>query len=145
MGKKNRGNLQWNPNQSMVLMLVYAKRANFTTERRLWTTFFAFAFFVHENSFQNNRLLPSSKNPHFQNEAKCSTFLVKMSFICMRLKMIWALNLVWYRGPGELGNGILTNLDFGNEACSWSLLVWRKQYMHKWIFRLVLLKNAFLR
>ena len=29
---------------------------------------------------------PSSKNPHFQNEAKCTTCLVKMSFICMRLK-----------------------------------------------------------
>ena len=29
----------------------------------------------------SNRPLPSSKNPHFQNEAKCTTFLVKMSFI----------------------------------------------------------------
>ena len=29
---------------------------------------------------------PSYKNPHFQNEAKCTTFLVKMSFICMRMK-----------------------------------------------------------
>ena len=38
--------------------------------------------------YQNwqNRPLPSSKNPHFQNEAKCTTFLVKMSFICMRMK-----------------------------------------------------------
>ena len=34
----------------------------------------------------DNRPLPSSKNPHFQNEASCSTFLVKMSFICMRMK-----------------------------------------------------------
>ena len=32
-----------------------------------------------------NRPLPSSKNPHFQNEAKCTTFLVEMSFVCMRL------------------------------------------------------------
>ena len=31
-----------------------------------------------------NRPFPSSKNPDFQNEAKCTTFLVKMSFICMR-------------------------------------------------------------
>ena len=29
----------------------------------------------------SNKPLPSSKNPHFQNEAKCTTFLVKMSFI----------------------------------------------------------------
>ena len=35
---------------------------------------------------QTNRPLPSSKNPHFQNEAKCTTFLVKMSFICIRMK-----------------------------------------------------------
>ena len=34
------------------------------------------------------RQLASSKNPHFQNEAKCTTFLVKMSFICMRMKII---------------------------------------------------------
>ena len=33
-----------------------------------------------------NRPLPSSKNPHFQNEARCTTFFVKMSFICMRMK-----------------------------------------------------------
>ena len=51
-----------------------------------------------------NRPLPSSKNPHFQNEAKCSTFLVKMSFICMRMKNHfhikgWALNLVLIQRP----------------------------------------------
>ena len=33
-----------------------------------------------------NRPLPSSENPHFRNEAKCTTFLVKMSFICTRMK-----------------------------------------------------------
>ena len=33
-----------------------------------------------------NRPLPSSKNPHFQNVARCTTFLVKMSFICIRMK-----------------------------------------------------------
>ena len=31
-----------------------------------------------------NRPLPSSEDPHFQNEARCTTSLVKMSFICMR-------------------------------------------------------------
>ena len=29
---------------------------------------------------------PSSKNPHFQNEARCTTFLVKISFMRMRMK-----------------------------------------------------------
>ena len=37
-------------------------------------------------TFHFNRPLPSSKNPHFQNEARCATFLVKMSLICMRMK-----------------------------------------------------------
>ena len=32
-----------------------------------------------------NRPFPSSKNSHLQNEAKCKTFVVKMSFICMRI------------------------------------------------------------
>ena len=30
--------------------------------------------------------LPSSKNPRFQNEARCTTFLLKMTFICTRMK-----------------------------------------------------------
>ena len=45
-------------------------------------------------------------NPHFQNEAKCTTlsFLVKMSFICRRMKNHfhikgWALNLVLIQRP----------------------------------------------
>ena len=59
-----------------------------------------------------NMPLPSSKNPHFQNEAKCSTFLVEMSFICMRMKNHfhiegWAPNLVLIQRLGELGNGLL--------------------------------------
>ena len=46
-----------------------------------------------------------SKNPHFQNEAKCRTFLVNMGFICMRMKYhfhikSWALNLVLIKRPG---------------------------------------------
>ena len=45
------------------------------------------------------------KNPHFQNEAKCTTFLVKMSFICMKVKSHFhtkgcALNLVLIQRPG---------------------------------------------
>ena len=45
------------------------------------------------------RLLPSSKNPHFQNEVKCTTFHVK-----------WKaehLTSFWYRG---LGNSEMTYL-----------------------------------
>ena len=35
----------------------------------------------------DSRPLPRSKNPYSQNEANlCTTFLVEMSFICMRMK-----------------------------------------------------------
>ena len=53
----------------------------------------------------SNRPLPSSKNPHFQNEARCTIFLVKMSFICMRMKNDfhikgWAPTVVLKQRPG---------------------------------------------
>ena len=47
----------------------------FTTSKVVWQ----FVLIV-------NRPLPSSKNPHFQNEARYTTFHVKMSFICMRME-----------------------------------------------------------
>ena len=31
----------------------------------------------------NNRPFPSSKESHFQNEAKCETFVVKMRNVCI--------------------------------------------------------------
>ena len=37
------------------------------------------------------RSFPSSKNSHFQNEAKRKTFLVKKGFICMRIKNYFIL------------------------------------------------------
>ena len=40
----------------------------------------------HSKKYTGNRPLSSSRNPHFQNEARCTTFLVKMIFICMRMK-----------------------------------------------------------
>ena len=58
------------------------------------------------------RPLLSSKKPHFQNEAKCITFPVKISFICMRMKNHfyikgWVLvTSFWYGGPGELRNDL---------------------------------------
>ena len=50
------------------------------------------------------KILPSFKNPRFQNEAKCTTFLGKISFICMRMKYHfhikgWALNLILIQRP----------------------------------------------
>ena len=55
------------------------------------------------------RPFPSSSGPLYQNEVRCSTFLVEMSFICMRMKNHfhslfrikgWAPNLVLIQRPG---------------------------------------------
>ena len=41
---------------------------------------------------RKNRSFPSSRNSHFQNEAKCETFVVKMSFICIIIKNHFHIN-----------------------------------------------------
>ena len=51
-----------------------------------------------------SRRLRSVKNPHFQNEAKCTTLFVKLAFICMRMKNHfhikgWVLTLVLIQRP----------------------------------------------
>ena len=44
-------------------------------------------FPVNMNIMITFKPIPSSKIPHFQgDEAKCKTFLVKMSLICVRIK-----------------------------------------------------------
>ena len=57
------------------------------------------------------RPFPSSKKSHFQNEAKCETFVVKMSFICIIIKNHFhingfALSLALKVRFLELGNGL---------------------------------------
>ena len=76
----------------------------------IWNYKYNFRPKLHDTKF--NRPLLSSKNPHFQNEAKCTMLIVKMSFICMRIKNDflkgWApIPLFWSRCSGELGNGLL--------------------------------------
>ena len=48
----------------------------------LWNKYFGIAY----------RPFPSSKKSHFQNEAKCETFVVKMSFICIIIKNHFHIN-----------------------------------------------------
>ena len=72
-----------------------------------------------QNRNERNRPLPSSKNPHFQNEAKYTTFLVKMSFICMRMKNHfhmkgWALNLVFMQSPRGTRKGPIVLHRYSN-------------------------------
>ena len=61
-------------------------------------------FFLSAESI--NRPLPGSKIPQVQNEARCTTFLVKMSFISMKMKNDfhikgWARTLVLKQRPEE--------------------------------------------
>ena len=64
--------------------------------------------------YQSNRPFPSSLVPLFQSESKCQSILMKMTFICMKMKLhaelifIWKvlhLDSFWNRGTTELGNG----------------------------------------
>ena len=57
--------------------------------------------------------LPSSKNPHFQNEAKCTILFVKISFICVRGK----ITLFWYRGQGNSKKKIITGQRYFKNGC----------------------------
>ena len=55
------------------------------------------------------RPFPSSKNRYLENEAMCKTFLAKMSFIWIRIKIVFIqmashLASSWNRGLRQLGN-----------------------------------------
>ena len=53
-----------------------------------------------------DRSIPSSKNSHLQNQSTCKTFLVKISFIWVRLTAS-PLASLWNRGLSQLGNDLL--------------------------------------
>ena len=65
---------------------------------------------------RDNRPFPSSLVPLFQSESKCETILMKMTLICMKMKLhaelifirkVSHLDSFWNRGTRELGNGLL--------------------------------------
>ena len=63
--------------------------ANSTAKENGPTTSVVCTFFVYSHF---NRLFPSFKIFHFQNEAQCKNFLVIMSPICMRIKRNFHIN-----------------------------------------------------
>ena len=93
---------------------------------------------------RTNGPLPSSKNPRFQNEAKCTTFVVKMSFICMRMKNHfhikgWVLNLVLIQRPGGTRKWHILRVlkKLRNEGTVFALQTARQPHDHiKWQSRL---------
>ena len=69
-----------------------------------------------------NRTLPSSKKSHFQNEAKCKTFLV--SYFCMRMRNLFHINgfarsLALKQRLGVTGNGLFWKFE---DLCFFSFL-----------------------
>ena len=71
---------------------------------------------MNTNGETEDRPFPSSLVPLFQGESKCETILMKMTLICMKMKLhaelifIWKvshLDSLWNRGTRELGNGLL--------------------------------------
>ena len=78
-----------------------------------FTARFFFMRFVKKNTRRRlfNRPLSSSRNPHFQNKPKSTTFLVKMRFISTTMKNHFrikgqALNLVLILRLGGTRNGL---------------------------------------
>ena len=66
------------------------------------------SIFSHPLLFWRNMPFLSSQNPHFQTEVKCKTFLVILSFICIRKKKkVSLIASLWNRGFGQLGYGLL--------------------------------------
>ena len=60
-------------------------------------------YFKSGEALTANKPFLSSKTPHFENEAKCKTFLVIMSLICMRIKDQFHLASLLNRGLNQLG------------------------------------------
>ena len=85
--------MQWKP---LSITFTYCDLSHQITSLRLRSTIW---------NCECNRLLPSSIKSHFQNEAKCKTFLVKMRFNCTIIKIILAS--LWNRGLEQLENGLL--------------------------------------
>ena len=91
---------------------------------------------------KGNWPFPSSKNSHFRNEAKFKTFLVKMKFICMRIKIIFIsmashLASLWNRGlkmtdwrqKSEISQNNLRSLFSNRNCCFYSLDVKAWQFL----------------
>ena len=104
-----------------------------------------------------NRPLLTSKNPHFQNEAKCTTVLVKTSFIYMRIKNHFhikrlALNLVLIPRPGgtlewPIANGWYVNNIWGggggqHDRCFSTDVTSIVDYMRLWFASLTMSTEA---
>ena len=108
-------------NSTWVLYLYYTKSPLYLVEThvsyshglslRTVATIFGILWVGNRSS---KRPFSSSKNSHFQNEAKCKNFLLKMKSVWMRIKNVDRLIAshlasLWNRGLTQLGNGLLVD------------------------------------
>ena len=95
-----------------------------------------------------NRPLPSSKNPHFQNEAKCTTFLVKINFVCSGVRIVFIskaghLTSFWKRGPGELGNDLVRHVKVFSRLLEVNGNWWKLKLNGLWHRKILILEHYF--
>ena len=114
---------------------------NLSFENLMWhifllisTNYLMFQFVPECSMFQflltPNRPFPSSLVPLCQKESKRKTFLMKMTLICMKMKLhselifIWKVSHIasfWNRGTRELGNGLLNTRAKRPRMCKVSI------------------------
>ena len=79
----------------------------------------------------NRPLISEFPGSLYQNEVSCSTFLVEMSFICMRMKNHfhikgWAPNLVLIQRPGGTRKWPIR----GSSVTNWTVIYFHPEHQH---------------
>ena len=92
----------WNSKSNFYCWTIRNPQGGIQNPRMSWVTVITKDDWVP----MQNRPLPSSKNPHFQNEGKCTTFLVKMTLFTWEWKIVIILKAdhstsFCYRGPKD--------------------------------------------
>ena len=92
--------MKWSEKHNKEISFFYQLEQSVIVYRRLLRVFFPSTKVTkHEmvmdptiSSFSRIRVISEFQISHFQNKAKCKTFLVKMSFILMRAKKFFQIN-----------------------------------------------------
>ena len=94
--------------------------------------------------FRSDRPFPSSLVALFQSESKSETVVMKMTLICMKMKLHAELIFIWKvshldsfknRGTRELGNGLLWNTFRGTPLFPFGTARHKLPY-HSWFAKL---------
>ena len=112
----------------------------------LYNTRFLFPWsnaFLSWTTCAGNRPFPSSLVPLFQSESKCETIVMKMTLICMRMKLHAELIFIWKVshldsflnwGTRELGNGLFEQWKMSSLPHAWLVVfLFRKPTKRKFL------------